>query len=307
MDPRLAQAAFATAEGAVSAPVQGPFGWVILRPVRVTPGVSKSFEEVREELRQTLIRARGQIHIQELVDALEDARAGGAALADAARNLNLMVRSVPAVDARGMTPAGARAEIPENPAFLQQVFGLEAGDESDPFRTDDDHSYVVKINGVTPTALKPLAEVRDAVREAWTADARAEAVRKRADEIAERARTAGLAAAAGRAPMVVNGLRRDQPSDVLSAALLQEFFGQPVGGVVHGPAMTAPNYVVARAASIQHPPLDPASPAYTQFRGQMANELSLDLVQTLANAARAEVDVETHPDVIQAALGQAPQ
>jgi peptidyl-prolyl cis-trans isomerase D len=310
LDPQLARVAFSTPEGSVSAPVQGPFGWAVLRIVRVVPGVTKTYEEMREPLRANLIKARSVTHMQELANALEDERASGAALDAAAMKLRIPVKHVAAVDEKGMTPEGGKAEIPAQPSFLQQVFMLEEGDESDPFTTEDLNHYVVKINTVTPTQLKPLDRVRTEVREAWLNQARAEALRKRAETIAQSARDTGLADAVqtiGKRPTSGMPLRRNAQSDVFSPLLLQQLFAQPKGGVVVGPAPSGGNYVVARIADVQHPAVDVASPEYAQFRGAVGQQQAEEMVQSLAAAARDEAGVRTNPDVIQTVLGEAPQ
>jgi peptidyl-prolyl cis-trans isomerase D len=310
LDPQLARVAFSTPEGTVSAPVQGPFGWALLRNVRVVPGVTKSFEEMREPLRANLIKARAIGHMQDLANALEDERAAGASLTDAAAKLKIPVKHVAAVDAKGLTPEGTKAELPASPSFMQQVSMLEEGDESDPFVTEDQHHYVVKMNTVTPVALRPLDRVRAEVRDAWLTQQRADALRKRAQTIAQGARESGLADAVqnlGRRPTIGMPVRRDAQSDVFTPILLQQFFGQPKGGVVSGPAPTGGNYVVARVADIRHPPVDAASQEYAQFRGAVGQQLAEELVQATAAAARDEAGVTTNPDVLQTVLGEAPQ
>jgi peptidyl-prolyl cis-trans isomerase D len=56
--PDLAEAAFAVPEGSVTAPVQSPFGWHVFRVERVIPPASRSFDEVREELRSEIASER---------------------------------------------------------------------------------------------------------------------------------------------------------------------------------------------------------------------------------------------------------
>lgn len=173
MDARLSEAAFAVKESAITAPVQGPFGWVILRAAKVVPGVNKTFDQVKEQIREDMVKVRAADLIRDLGDKFEDERGGGSSLADAAVKLNLPLRHVAAADRQGVTPEGGKAEIPIQPEFMAQVFQTESGDESDLFMTDDGQTFAVKVNAITPPTLKPLASVREDVRTAYLADTRA--------------------------------------------------------------------------------------------------------------------------------------
>ena len=147
---------------------------------RVVPATSRSFEEMRDTLRDAVTRARAAVHVQELVNTLEDELAGGASVNDAATKLNLPVKRVAAVDAMGLMPDGMKADVPAQPVFLEQIFGLEEGIESDPFRVDEDNIYVARVTNVTPSALKPLDQVRAEVQEGWETQTRQEALQRRA-------------------------------------------------------------------------------------------------------------------------------
>jgi peptidyl-prolyl cis-trans isomerase D len=307
LDARLSAAAFATPEGQVTAPVEGPFGWVILRVARVVPAASRSFDEVQEELRAQLTRARAAVHVQELVNMLEDELAAGTSLADAAMKLNLPARTVASVDAMGNTPDGMKADIPTQPAFLEQIFALEEGFESPPFRLDEDHNYIARVTTVTPSALKPLDQVRDAVRAGWEEEARAEALRRRAETLAAEARTSSLANAAralGKTPTMGMPIRRDQPSDVLSEPLKTQLFSEPRGAVFFGPSPSGMNYVVVRVAEVQPAPADTSTPEYEQFRDVLRQQMAADLIETMAAVARRDEGVTVHPEVIQQILGE---
>jgi len=87
LDPRLAQAVFAVPQGGTTAAVQGPFGWVILHAVKVTPGAGKTLDDVKDQIKADLVKIRSVDKLKEIADKLEDARGGGAGLTDAAMKL----------------------------------------------------------------------------------------------------------------------------------------------------------------------------------------------------------------------------
>jgi peptidyl-prolyl cis-trans isomerase D len=307
MDPRLAEAAFTIAEGAPSAPVQGPFGWVILHAARVTPGQSKTFEEVEAQIRTTLANQRTAAKMAEISNAFEDDRAAGDTIAEAAMKHSLVVRQVVAADRNGMTPEGGVADIPLVPDFLEQVFQIETGDESDLFMTMEGGSYAVKMNSITPPAVRPLDQVREQVREGFLAEARTKALQARVQAFADEARKSGSLAEAGRAlrraPTRSMPLRRGQADDVVSAALSAEIFAAQPGAIVTGAAGMGAGQVIARLMTVQHPEPDVSAADYEQFRQTAAQQLSETIVDTMATAARADAGVTVHEATLQRILG----
>ena len=290
LDAKLADAAFAVPEGGATPPVQGPFGWVIMRVTKVTPGVNKTFEDVRETIRAQLAKGHAMEKAIEAANAFEDARAGGAALAEAAQKVGLTAVHVAAVDKSGLAPDGAKANLPADPKFIQQAFASEAGEEGDIFQTDDEHSYVIKVVGVRPPAPKPLEQVREQVVKEWSEAERAKQLAARAKSLTEEARKsgslAGVAQAVGRQPTTSAALRRDAANEVFSLPVLAELFGKPPGSVVYGPLGKGAGYVIARSAAVKNPDPTADPGAYENNKRQIAQQMAGDLVQSMANSAR---------------------
>jgi peptidyl-prolyl cis-trans isomerase D len=163
------------------------------------------------------------------------------------------------------------------------------------------------VNGVTPSALRPLETVRAEVETAYEADARATELRVLATELAAQANSEGLdAAAAGleKAVMVSMPLDRSAISDVIGPELLQQVFSVPRGAVLFGVTANQEDYAVALVDDVSHPVPDLASAEYQQLRDSISGQMSNDVMETFATAAREEVTVTTYPDVIDTALGQ---
>lgn len=308
IDPRLRDDAFMTAQGASSAPVQGPFGWVILHVARVVPGQSKTFDEVKDQIRTTLANQRTQAKMAEVANAFEDDRAAGDTIAEAAMKHGLIVRQIVAADRNGMTPEGGVADIPLVPDFLDQVFQIETGDESDLFMTMEGGAYAVKMNSITPPAVKPLDQVREQVREAFIADARTKLLQTRTQALADEARKSGSLAEAGRAlkraPTTSMPLRRGQADNVVSQALSNQIFGVTQGSIVTGAAASGNGQLIARVVNVVHPEPDVSAMEYEQFRQTASQQLSETVVDTMAQAARTDAGVTIHDATLQRIIGE---
>jgi len=311
LDPKLSTAVFAVPEGGVTQAVQGPFGWVILRAAKVIPGENKSFDQVKDQIKTDLVKARAGAKVTDIANAFEDSRGSGTALAEAAMKQGLMVHHVAAVDRQGMTPEKANADIPKAPQFLDQVFRTETGEESDLFQSQDGQYFAVKVAGITPPAVKPLDSVREEVKEGFTTEARGKLLQTKVQSLADEAKkTGGLADAGkalGHAPVKGMPLKRGDMSDVFSMNFMGQLFGAPPGTIVTGPAGKGNGYVIARIVSVDHPQPDLGSPEYANFRKTAAQQLSETAVDSLAAATRKQAGVNIHQATLQRVLGDTQQ
>src|ERR1700682_1603530 len=106
IDPAVADAAFSLKDGEVSAPVQGKFGVVIVAVSKIIPEEAKTFADVAPQIRTEIALARVKKTILDIHDKIEEARAGGASLEEAAQKLKLPVVPSAAIVRSGRYPAG---------------------------------------------------------------------------------------------------------------------------------------------------------------------------------------------------------
>ena len=207
----------------------------------------------------------------------------------------------------GLLPDGTPAPIADELTVLEQVFVTNEGSETFLFEGLDEIYYAVRVNGVTPAALRPLETVRLGVEGAWEEDTRANSLRARATETSGEVRASGLDAAAenlDRIVMVSMPLQRDNFDEFFGPELLQQIFSVPLGSVISALAANGEDYVIARIEDVSHPVPDITSAEYNQLRESMAGQMAQDIIETFANAAREEVGVTTYPDAIDIILGQ---
>ncbi|MGB1007457.1 MAG: peptidyl-prolyl cis-trans isomerase, partial [Thalassobaculaceae bacterium] len=146
-------------------------------------GSVKPLAEVRAQLKRDVQMARALDALFELANGMEDLLAGGATVEEAARELNLNPSKIDAIDAQGGLPAGTGGTAPAlGGQFLTTAFQTEVGAQSDLIEDDGNRYFILRVDGVTPAAVQPLAAVESEVAAAW----RAEAQLKAAEAIAGR-------------------------------------------------------------------------------------------------------------------------
>ncbi|HEY3778013.1 MAG TPA: SurA N-terminal domain-containing protein [Rhizomicrobium sp.] len=285
---------FALPSGGTTQPIKSAFGWVLLHVSKVTPGVNKSFADVKDQLRKDVMNQLATAKLTDVTNAFDDASAGGATLAQAAKRAGMRLVHVPAVDASGHAPDGSKADLPATPDFTAQLQKSEIGEEGDPFPSTDGNVYVIKINGVTPPKLRPLADVRAQAVSAWTADWDRQRLSALAQQLVQQATTdKGLSKVAAKLNVSVqsSGALARNSTAALPAELVQRLFNTQPGQIVSAPEPNGDGVLIAQVTAVAQPPNPQESPAFLQFSRNISNEAADDLDTTFAIAARARLGV----------------
>ena len=307
-DPARADAAFALPLNQVSQPVKTALGgYVLMRVTKVTAGVSRSQDDVKDEIRKNLALEQAAGKIADIVNAFEDARSGGADIATAAKKSGMKSAKLAAIDKNGVAPDGTQpGGLPADPEFFTQAFAYDVGEDNDPFAAKSGENYAIKVDGTTPPKLKPLAEVRSAALAAWTDEQRQLALEKKAAELAAKAIADGnLTTIAKEMKIPVQqspALARNTSDTTFSAALVEKVFNAAPGAVVEAAQGTGPNFIVAKVTGIAHSPT--TGPEFEGGRAQLSEQAASDISVSFANAARLREGVKINEQMLQSALGQ---
>lgn len=302
------KAAFALKLNDISKPVKGTFGWVIMKVTKITPGTSKTFDEVKDTIKKKVMQTLAVNKITDMVNAFEDAMAGGDTLVEAAKKAKMKIVQIKAVDKDGMTPAGTKADVPANPQFMAQVFQADTGVAGDPFQTTDGSAYVLKVEGVTPSKLKPLDQVRAKAEAEWTAEQQQNALEAKAKALAaEATKDKSLDAIAKSMKLKIeksSALSRGLKTDEFPVALMGKIFDAKPGTAVYGKATKGGAYIVARITGVAHPPASlTADPRYNQFISQIGSQVANDIPNLFATAARKRQGVSINQKMVDAVTG----
>jgi peptidyl-prolyl cis-trans isomerase D len=168
LPPELAGPIFALDENAVSEPVESLFGWHLFRLIETEPEVVRSFDEVREEIRDDLARNVAIEQLPELAAALDDGIAAGETLEEAAAAIGVEARRFAAIDAEGRNEAGE--PISDSPAadILADAFAAPVGETSLLEETSAGSFYMYRVDGIEAPRPRELAEVKGELIELWT-------------------------------------------------------------------------------------------------------------------------------------------
>lgn len=306
-DPAVAEAAFGLGgEGAVSGVVEGAFGHLLVRATRIVPERVQPFEEAAETIRRELALLEARDILLDLHDGYEDARAGGASMAEAAAGQRLRVVTVPPVDARGNGKDGAPAgELPEADALLRAAFAAEIGEESRPLSAGREGFLWYEVTDIAPDRDRTLDEARARVIADWRADRRDRALEAAAQEVARALREGGQPAAIaeqkGYRADVRFGLTRDGSDADFGAAGLAAVFGAGPRAVAVAEGATGDRRLVFRIDAIADP-VGGGERLAAGVEGAMGRSLGDDLLNQMVNRLQRAFPVTLFPAALERSL-----
>ena len=292
--PELAETAFTVLPSTVSDPVESPLGWHLVRIDDVVPATQKALPDVSEEIRKHIAMDKAADSLFRLAGQFEDELGGGASTEEAAKRLKLNVLKIDAVDKEGRDPSGNKY-IDMTPDILRVAFEVPAGGDSPLGDLRDGGHYLVHVDKITPSAVRPFDEVKDRVRDDWRADQQAQRAEKIALEIAANIKSgkilADIASARGAKlattqPFTRTGLGLDAP---LPGALISSLFKSAPGT----PESAASNDAHAVGVVSQVIAADPVADedGASRLKDEIASALSNDLSVGLAAALRDKLKV----------------
>ncbi|WP_417668668.1 SurA N-terminal domain-containing protein [Roseibium sp.] len=304
LDEAIADAAFSIGEGATSGVVEGRFASVILDVVEVQPESTKPFAEVADDIRQTLASEQAEREVLDLLDEIEDARAGGAALTEVANRFGLEIQTPAAFDSTGKDENEAVVTLPETDGLVSGVFDSDLQVENDPLPLGDRGFLWYEVTNVIPSRDRELSEVRDRVAAAW----REAEVAKRLETLAADSLAklnAGtdinaLAEELGTAVKTATDVSRTGDNGDLGRDALSAAFAGPVGTTAEVPATNAPARLVLKVDAVN----SAAFFAEAQDVLQLRQQLSRQLQDSLLNQYVSDIEQKAGVEVNQAAIAQ---
>jgi peptidyl-prolyl cis-trans isomerase D len=262
-DPAIADAAFSLQAGEVSQPAQGRFGVALVKVGKIEPGTTPSYESVAPEIKKSIASERAKTKVGELRDKMEDERAGGASVIEAAQKLGLAPVTIDAVDRSGRLPGGQPApNIPRGLDVVSQAFNSDVGVDNEPISFNGGYVWY-DVLGITPSRERSLDEVKDQVETRWRDDQIASRLRTKAADMIQKLEQGGKlaeeAAQAGLTVETASGFKREASLPGLPAAAIAAAFQTAKDGVGQVPDPAANSWIVFRVTDITVPPIDLAS------------------------------------------------
>jgi peptidyl-prolyl cis-trans isomerase D len=306
IDPAVADVAFSLKEGEVSAPVDGRFGAVLVTVLSIEPEVVKPLAVVAPFIHNDLALEGARTKVQDIHDQIEEARAGGATLEEAAKKLNLNIVTLD-VDRSGRDPSGKlAANIPAAGNVINAAFSSDVGVDTYPVEADGGYVWY-QVDGVTPSRDRTLDEVKADVEQRWRDDQVANHLKDKTADLLDKAKSGNafdaLAAAAGVKVEKATDLKRGASTPGVAPRVLDAVFhtAKDAFGSSEGDKPT--QWIVFRVTGVTTPAFDPNSAEGKKLDQLLQRSVAEDLFVQYVTWVQNYLGTTVNQSVLAQALG----
>jgi peptidyl-prolyl cis-trans isomerase D len=294
-------ALFSLQKGQISKPVLSDEGYHVLFLRDVRSGDAKPFAEVRDQIAKDYLSTERDRQYSELAGKLTDQTyQNPSSLEPASQALGLPIQTTALFPRKGGAGIAANAKLVQT-AFSDDV--LVQGNNSSLIELGPDHAVVVRVDKHVPAAARPLAEVRDQVRQKILDERIAAEALKNADALLARLQKGedmqAVAGAAGATVQTVpNAIRMQQ--GVAPEVLMQAFLlPHPAEGKPQFARVSTAdgNYALVAVDKVQEGDLSKITfEQRDALRSQMAQAYGILATQAFIDALKAKTDVKIATD-----------
>jgi peptidyl-prolyl cis-trans isomerase D len=288
----FADAAFTMKKGDISEVVESEFGYHIIKLTDIKTPKQRSFEEMKAEIDSDVKKQQAQKKFAETAELFSNGVYEQAdSLKPIAERLKLELKTASGVTRQAV--AGVSGPL-ASPKFLNAIFSADAIEKkrnTEAVEVAPNQLVSGRITQYTPARTRPLADVRESVRQRWLATHGAEEARK--DGIAKLAawKAAPASAQLSETLVVSRDQTQKQPAPVVDAALRTDTAALPA---FSGVDLGAQGYAIVKVLKVMPREAHPEAAA-TQERAQYAqwwtSAESLAYYNTLKERFKAEIKV----------------
>ncbi len=286
-------AVFAADAGDVVGPFNTSLGPALFRMNAVLAAENISFEEARPDLNAELSAQRAIRQIDAASEGINDLMAGGATLEDLAERTILTIGSI-------SWTADTQDGIAAYEAFRNAAATAEKGAFPELIPLADGGVFALRLDGITPPAVRPFAEVRQDVDAAWQVQSTHDAVLAEAQNLADQISPLTGFETLGLTPTTAEKVTRTTFVEGTPPG-----FGEVLAEMEVGDVEVIDNGAAAGALIVRldaSAPPDPADPQVAAQLEQAGAQAAQGIAQDIFEAYNAAVQTRTDVSINQSAL-----
>ncbi len=303
LDQPIGEAAFALAEGEVSAPVQGQFQTVLVRVTKIEPGEVRTFDDVKDDIRAEIARERAREKLHTLHDDIEDDRASGTTLKEIAGKFGLELMTIENVDRQGLVN-GTSVNVPGGEQTLEEAFQSDVGVENNPVQNDNAYVWF-DVTKVDPARERTFDEARADVLTRWRAEEARKSLDAKTDEAIKQLRDGSLTLAAlaeREVAQVQQADNLDRRGGTLGASAAAQIFATAKDAFASAPT-GEDGRVLFQVTAIDAPTPAAGSDEAKQLNDRIAATIQNDLTTQYVQQLQTELGASVNTQLLATTLG----
>lgn len=284
-------AVFSSTPGKVVGPFAASLGPALYRMNAILAAQETTLEEATPQLRDELATQLARDVINDGTDQIIDLLAGGATLEDLAERTDMQLGRI------SWTEDTAEG-IAAYDAFRAAAAEVAEGEFATLNDLADGGIFALRLDGVTPPTVQPIDDVREAVKTAWQAEARQQAIITLAESIAESIKPLTDFTTLGLSPTREENLTRRSFVEGTPPTFNDALFEMNIGEVR---VLDAEDRALIIRLDAITPP-DPQTEANLAQRQQLANTAAAGIAQDIFDAYATALQEETDLNINQATV-----
>lgn len=304
-----AERVFTLKVGGFTEPLKSAFGWHVFRVANITPEGEQPLEKVRPQVVQALQQEGLENALTDQMNQMEDALAGGSTLSEAAKTMGLSVEQAGTFNKEGKTPQGTVDQnIPQLDKFVDVAFKTEEKTESSLIASKGGVYYVLRVDTITPEKLRPFAQAKDDIIEAFkqykgskaAADAASEIEsslskgKKAAEVIAEHKLSSSISGTVGRGSKTLGDI-------YLPPSFVSSIFSADIGALTTPAREKDGGYLIAQVTGVANVSLEASAMKLSKkdLSQQMQEEMMIQYLRHLETLYPVDIRQDVLDQLVQ--------
>ena len=305
-DLKLAETAFSLPKDKVSDVLQTSAGPMLIMVGEVVPGKERTFDEVKDEIRERLTAQKVNDELNSLHDAIDNNRAARKPLKEIAETLKLKYAEA-STERNNRTSDGKVAfELPDAQEIVEQGFQGAVGVEAEPTETKDGGLVWIDVLDVTPEKEKPFEAVTEDIKAVYLDSTRRKLLSDLAAKVVDRINAgetfAALAKEVAGKVEVSDAITRTTTPQGLSPSAVQLAFATPANKASSAESPDRKSRTIFRVVEVIK--AEPATKEESdKLRGELARQMQNDTLQAYAAALRDQLGVRINEPALRRVSG----
>jgi len=298
IDPKIADVAFSLEKDKFSDVVEGRFATVILRVTQIDPGIKRTLDDVKDQVRDKLATEKASSELHNKHDEVEDNRIAGKTLQEIAESSKLTFKEIPATDATGLAPDGKPVmETPDLRKIVARAFAPDNSSDDTAIELAEGGYAWVNVLSAEPPKQKPFEEVKEQVKNDYTTSERHRLIDELAKKLTDRVNAGepmtALEAEAKNKVEKTEPLTRKTLPQSLSEEIVAQAFAVSKGKAGHGASPDRSTDIVFQVADVIAAPeasLTETDQLTRELNAELANQTVTEYTEALKKRFGATVN-----------------
>ena len=308
IDKAIADTSFAAPLDGTTDPVKTTFGYALVHVSAINPAAVKTLAEVMPLLKQELALERAKADIQAIHDKIEDQRASGKPLTEAAKSSGVDVVVMDGIDVNGLDKNGKPwLNIAEPVPFMKAVFASDIGVDNETILNRDGGFTWFEVQKIEPSRERALDEVKDRAIASWIEAETTKKLTETASDAVKKLNSGtslnDIALSLGNQTIkTASNISRSGKSD-LAPNFVAQIFNQPLNGAA-SVGLIDGTRAIFKVTESKVPPLDKAAPATKQIVSQLKASIADDIIAQYLTKLQSDTGVTINEQVYNQIIGQ---